>query len=220
MLVTHRLRFDVRDFVCRADNDPEYVQDRYDAINRGVILVGHIPLNHVLYLPIRSLLPDLLRGTNRLVRCGLLSLAPVGEITELIAAHPSNVTLAELVIDASSSEVGGQLVRSLCSCGMPFRIPSRDRRDAARRRRAAALLKRSAPWLTFSDLFVRSKRATSPETLVAIKELCESGILIEMANDKCCNVDHTLGDSCVASSGKSCYIQPNDASCSFASDDC
>jgi hypothetical protein len=216
--------FDIRELVPGSENDEPRVQLVYDTVNRMVVLIGDVPFRRLFSEPLAALGERVLARADEAVDGGLLDdEAAVREAVARLLTSASELTVGELFC-REHHHLRREVVESTIAVrrlGIQIPIPGR---GGERRRESLRRLLRTAPEVTFKDLFVKSGRDVGDETLRAIHAVKRVGLLGWFGNDRCCakRAGHDgIADLCSPNNGTWCNLTGmDDDLCSIGSDPC
>jgi hypothetical protein len=218
---------DIRTTIDDALGDPPQVQSNYDAINRTIHLFGPIPLGQLFSQPLGALLPAVLSRLETIHDCVPAPTdAPAIAVTlQQIAAATGPVPIGQVLSDPGSDPFVVGLLQQLRDLGLGIPELPAGPDEAAARLAALPGLTSVAGSVTVADLFFKNVTEVSEDTLFALDQGKNSGLVYAAVcnNDKCCvrgGGDIPGTDRCRTQTQFCNLPPPSRAFCSIASDRC
>ena len=218
--------FVIRSFVVGSDRDDEITQAIYNSVNRLIALVGDIPFRELFESPISHLSESALANLARVAPGLIRDPDSLRELFHQLAGIAGAATLGQLFSDSrpTADRRVLTLLIAIRRAGVRIPIPARHDGKAELRRLALTDLAKSAPDLTFREMFTRPRREVSNEVLSAIGRVKTLGLLSWFANDRCCvkgGGHDGVADKCSFHKDLWCNLTGQDGDlCSLASDLC
>lgn len=224
--------FDIRRLIANAELDNPLLQAGYDTLNRMVAMTEDIPFRELFMQPWTELMPRLQANI-----AAVPSLFPDAEkvnrlLDDLARGDTSQGSFhsfldpAETDSEDAEPPAAQETVLNLWRQGIYLAIRTgRPRRDCELQASLENLVQ-NAGHLTYRSLYETCKCCVSEETLSAVHDAIDSGLIFVAANDRCC--DHRSGSNpaCIIHVGSSCTCvnggtgECGSQGCTLASIDC